>query len=633
MAWSNGNLRWQLQFASKSNVACCVDIYMRDYTGSTVTQLTGAATPIYWDEDNDENLLNVVRSKTGYLNVIENTYHELNALHPATDIDHYVEVYYGSTLVFTGFIKAQSFDVPYAPGPRTLKLPITSPLEVMDGLSMAVLSQPVYRTLGLILYTALHTVPANITQIIFPTGITLDTGYVVDLSWKLLSLAYNPYNSDFDNYKQHDQETFTSNSVMYIIEGICNCFGMMVHDYPGMLVFNKVDYSGTYGVYDIVNFLQDNFTPTSTIDSSTLTDYSSIPILSDKGKEMNIMPVKKISINYKGEAEKKAELMQVYDYSKFWTWIQTTVQGKNITYKKFDPAIDSAFWNTGYFPMSDLTPPPYGEDTTRGLWLAEFGMNGLSKKILYRAQQNMSATRPILKWIIWNVPPVDELSRKYLFTMKVERGTGSLHLEKAIGVNIHLRIKMNGKYWNGSDWVTTSSYVTATTDSDGIISYSFTVLYTLIFAPEEMSIEILAGDMASDTYLYALTDVEFGSGNAQEIFDTVIPMPLTNKELIRGNGSKEELSISQAFNVAIANENQVISPTDGRDAVGMPTQYDYMFQSRQRHQLDTMLPITPNIYLQKVKFITDYPRRRIISCGFTPSEDEMNVSMQGFNNI
>ena len=170
MAWSNGNLRWQLQFASKSNVACCVDIYMRDYTGSTVTQLTGAATPIYWDEDNDENLLNVVRSKTGYLNVIENTYHELNALHPATDIDHYVEVYYGSTLVFTGFIKAQSFDVPYAPGPRTLKLPITSPLEVMDGLSMAVLSQPVYRTLGLILYTALHTVPANITQIIFPTG-------------------------------------------------------------------------------------------------------------------------------------------------------------------------------------------------------------------------------------------------------------------------------------------------------------------------------------------------------------------------------------------------------------------------------------------------------------------------------
>ena len=94
MAWSNGNLRWQLQFASRSNVACRVDIYKREYTGSTVTQLTGAATPVYWDEDDDNDLLNVIRVKTGYISVIENTYHELDTLHPSTNIDHYVEVYY-----------------------------------------------------------------------------------------------------------------------------------------------------------------------------------------------------------------------------------------------------------------------------------------------------------------------------------------------------------------------------------------------------------------------------------------------------------------------------------------------------------------------------------------------------------
>ena len=68
MAWDYGKIRWQMQFKSRSNVACKVDIYMRDYTGNDVTQLTGAETPVSWDEDNDEDLLNVVRLKTGYIN-------------------------------------------------------------------------------------------------------------------------------------------------------------------------------------------------------------------------------------------------------------------------------------------------------------------------------------------------------------------------------------------------------------------------------------------------------------------------------------------------------------------------------------------------------------------------------------
>ena len=405
MAWSNGNLRWQLQFASRSNVACRVDIYKRDYTGSTVTQLTGAATPVYWDEDDDDDLLNVIRVKTGYISVIENTYHELDTLHPSTDIDHYVEVYYGTTLAFTGFMKAQSFDAPYAPGPRIIKLPITSPLGVAEGIRMTALNQPTYITLGGLIYRVIGKLPANITQVIFPTAIVLDTGYSVDLMWKLQTLTYCNYNSDYDNYKEHEQEVFVAESVEYAIDAICNCLGLMCHDFPGLLVFTKVDYSGTYGVYTSASLLQDNITPTTTIDSSIVTDYSDTPILSDKGKEMNILPIKKLTVNYKDDFEKKAELMSSFDYSKFWTWIETQTQGKNITYKKFDPSVDSAFWNTGYFPMDDLTPPPYGEDYKHGLWFAEFGTSGMTKKILYRALANTATTRQILTWKLWKVPP------------------------------------------------------------------------------------------------------------------------------------------------------------------------------------------------------------------------------------
>ena len=631
MAWNYGKIRWQMQFNSRRNVACRVDIYMRDYTGNDVTQLTGAETPVSWDEDNDEDLLNAVRLKTGYINVIENTYHELNGLHPAHDIDHYVEVYYNNTLAFSGFMQAESFDSPYAPGPRSIKFPIMSPLGVANGITMPVVSTPEYITLGTLLYRAIGMLPANITQIIFPTSIVLDTNYSVTLMWKLLTLVYCKYSGDFDNYREHDQDLFMTESVEYVIDAICNGLGLMCHDFPGMLVFVKVDYAGTYGVYTVDSLTQENITPASTIDSSVVTNYSDTTILSNKGKETNITPIKKLTINYDGDSDKKAELADVYDHAKYWAWFQTVVDGQGITYKNFDPAVTSDFWNNGYFPTDNLTPPPYGEDTKHGLWLAEFGKQGMTKKILYRAQQYTYRTTPILKWTMWKVP-TSAFKFQSVFSMHLERGEGSSHLSKAIGITIYLRFKIGDKYWDGTDWVTTSSYVSVTSDQDGNISYAIPGRNGQVIPPSVMTIEILAGDMQSMSYLYAFSDVSFGASSS-EIFDKVIPEPLQHKDLQRDNGAIMEDSIDANINVAVDNFCQLISPTDGIAAVGQPSAYSYMFQSRMRTVIDTMLAISPNIYVQKIKFVTEYPRRRIISCGFTPSEDEMAISMQGMNNL
>jgi hypothetical protein len=99
------------------------------------------------------------------------------------------------------------------------------------------------------------------------------------------------------------------------------------------------------------------------------------------------------------------------------------------------------------------------------------------------------------------------------------------------------------------------------------------------------------------------------------------------------NGSNEEDAVSQAFNLAISNFNHVSSPTDGSEVVGMPTQYEYMFTSRTLLEIDTLLPRSGNIYVQNVKYLRDTPKRKIISCGFTPSEDEMDVTMQDINSL
>lgn len=625
MAWSNGNIRWQLQFASRSNVACRVDIYKRDYTGSTVSQLTGAATPVYWDEDDDDDLLNVYRTKTGYINLIENTYHELDALRPSTDIDHYVEVYYNSTLAFTGFIKAQSFDNAFAPGPRTVKLPITSPLGVAEGLKIAQTTTPLNRTIAAILYYAFTKIPAEINQIIFPTGITINTNVSANLTWRVLSTAFCPYNSEYDNYKEHEQDVFTADNVRYVIESICNCFGLIVHDYPGMLVFSKVDYSGTYGVYDKSTLITISPTPSSTIDSSVVTDYSSSPILSDNGKETNIMPINKLTINYEGDRDTKRSMK--FDYAKFWT----TLGIAYVTMKNFDPQFSSSYWNTGYIPTDDLVPPPSGEDWKHGMWMCRCG-DSLEEKFLWRSYSNTQATTVILSWFLWSMPALGDFNH-YTLTMQLEEGTGCNNLVKSQSTLLYVRFRYGSYYWNGSEWTTTSSYVSARSDSSGKISFTLDYSASVFNGSGQMQIDIMAGDMTDINHLFGIKNVEFAGSIDNKIFDLVIPKPIKDKEITVDNGSIEDVSISQGINVSTQNGNQVISPTEGRGAIGMATNYNYMFTSRQKTVIDTLLEITPNIYLQKVKFRTTNPKRKIISCGFTPSEDEMQISMQSINSL
>ena len=105
--------------------------------------------------------------------------------------------------------------------------------------------------------------------------------------------------------------------------------------------------------------------------------------------------------------------------------------------------------------------------------------------------------------------------------MTIEKGQGALNLNKAVGLNVNLRIQYNGMYWNGTDWTHTSSYVTATTDSEGKINCVVTIIYSMILAPERMAIEILAGDMASDAYIYAWSEIKFGYKYSTKLYQSL----------------------------------------------------------------------------------------------------------------
>lgn len=115
---------YTITFKSLMGKTCTIDI---DGGG---TALTGAADPFKWDETDSDDLLEVVRHRSGYINVVEEDYGDLDALHPDHSTDIPVTMSYDGKVVFTGFIQAQDFEAPYAPGPRVLNIPVQSPMGV-----------------------------------------------------------------------------------------------------------------------------------------------------------------------------------------------------------------------------------------------------------------------------------------------------------------------------------------------------------------------------------------------------------------------------------------------------------------------------------------------------------------------
>ena len=111
-------------FKSLAGKTCVITI------GGGGTPLIAAASPFSWDETNSDDLLNVVRHRSGYINLSEDSFGALDDLHPAHSTDLPLAVSYDGVTVFNGFLQAQSFSNPFAPGPNVVSIPIVSPLGV-----------------------------------------------------------------------------------------------------------------------------------------------------------------------------------------------------------------------------------------------------------------------------------------------------------------------------------------------------------------------------------------------------------------------------------------------------------------------------------------------------------------------
>lgn len=307
MAWSQGNIRWTSTFKSLSNTTCRIDIYERGYTGAFVQTVKAADNPFFYEEEEDSDILNtVVRYRTGYIRLIEEfesgSTTSLDSIHPTEAFDRYVEVYYGATLIFNGYIQVQDFSNEKVPVPRVVELPIISPLGLMNQQIFSNIIPPTQKTLGQLLNTALS---GHYSYVYLPKNY----GYPnpVSLDMTIMSTVVSPWNKDY-HYSMNVAPAsliMKGESYAYIIEAICKAFGWVAHDMPGSLVFTAFDHEDIYCYYPIGHIGESGYQQDADIPitAETLEDYYTPA--DDAPSETTIMPDTGIEVEYEGDSYTK----------------------------------------------------------------------------------------------------------------------------------------------------------------------------------------------------------------------------------------------------------------------------------------------------------------------------------------
>lgn len=248
-------LRWTLDFKSANETGCHLDIYKEGYTGSTVTELVGAANPFEYEEDNDTNLLNFIRYKTGYIRVLETTYGDLSELAPSSITAHYVVAKYGGVVVFTGYMQCIELSNDWEAGPRVLEFPVISPLGLLSAFNFTPPSNPTMTTVGALLKEVLDTLNPYVSGDVTKQGYQ-KVMWPGDTNWpwdaKIHTQVVCPFNSEFQHWSTA-ADLYATRDFQYLVDGICSCFGWMVHDTPEYLVFSQFDTTGKYSQMAVAN--------------------------------------------------------------------------------------------------------------------------------------------------------------------------------------------------------------------------------------------------------------------------------------------------------------------------------------------------------------------------------------------
>ena len=602
---------WTINFVSLNGTACRAEI------NGGGTQILGAANPVTIEEDDSDDLLEVVRYKTGYLNIIEEINGQLDELIPTTNTSHKVKIWYGDDLIFVGFMQAQTFENTWESAPRQMSFPIMSPLGLLADTKMNIYNPPREVALSELMadvVDALNGMGAEYDTVVWPKTASTYLGNL--LNNKISSLVYCPFN------KQHDASLASRNDGLFeplncqnFIEGFCNAFGLIVHDTPTSIVYSKFDHITDYLKCTAANLRTLTNVTTDTISGGTesaLTDRATP--CDDDGRDSIIMPCEEVKVEYEGEYVESAEL----DFNHLTYYIQSEYGNMRVAWlESHTPEL------TGNLLLQSNT---FNQSTGR---LISEGATACSYGNVLKQTEGILVNLPdnttILSSEIFTVKfynrPTGNAMR---LTFDVQWGTTIADLgNEGDHKNVGVVVKVGDLYYGGQgNWVTTQPNPSGYIDSNKFV-------WEITAVPDGMPIEVSFYQTSSQgsepVQLIALNNIKLEEIPSLYSKYLVYKRDYDIFRLANGNGIGTQ-SVSRSISTNRINSNQI-----GHTIVNYITTYRYMLISQRRLQIQFKRTDTMPYWMYMCYMTFTSKQWRVISISQYPWDDYVVITMHRSN--
>ena len=587
--------RWTIPFKSLGDIDCRIDIYEKDYSGTVETigasssQLVAGANPIFYEEDNDEDLLHVIRAKTGYINIVEKTYGAMQPLFSQMNDQHYVEFFYNEVLMYQGYLRAENFENPWASAPRTMSLPITSPLGLADGWNFSDIEDIGMVSMGSLLRWALEGLNTSYMYVIMPDDLTYNVGTPLELM--VNAQLISPYGKEYNFGKGELYEPITAQD---FLEGFCHLFGLIAHDQADMVVFQRVDYTGTYAKMEISSLEDDGYTGTPVSYSATPVSLESLFMpCDDNSKESAVNPLKQITLDY-GDYEDTVKMNLTHSTPLGIGTVRFDGQQADTNVEFLKPSTD------------EFTSAYYSESIIGG---------ANSVRLIGDGEREYIYSMVFVK----NVRIFT-----YTFVMPPVLTFGVTFEISLVNRAFEVVIQSGGKYFDvNHDWVSTEARIPITTDQHGFA----TVDSVGLLPGRTLSVSLVFPSSASDTPSFFVKDIELKTYKGTPL-DKYTGDNYPTTQVLPGSISGDEGEIDMLFNDDILNQHRVVDGEEGASVI--PVNYPYLFRTQLRQKRSVWLMGTVDFATVYLPYYTAYGYTgnwRIIAVDFRPWDDEYAITI------
>lgn len=448
-------LRWYFTFKTFKGDTCRVEIYDKDWSGTAkelnkdVAGSPGcpAENPVVIDEDDSQNLLDVVRTKTGYLHLIELEEGALADMFPLTGTQLSVTIMLNNAVIFRGYVQSQTFESKYKSYRSKLDVPIVSVIG-------AILNEPMSdaawgSAAGLCAFDWIFAENGfnAYTYLVMPYFDVVDDGvnHILPLKVKVPCDILSPVNDDFkfgipdvngDDVPQYNIMTHGE-----FLEAFCRFYGLTCHETGDTLLFTRPDYDGTEYIRMQINEPLDAPTVIGQCQDLTILE-DEFTFEDNKGKAFGATPLCTLLIK---PAEIKEEVEADFTQGEYVTFDSNR---KVAVLENLNENIYSGYFITTMNPP--VTSAPFVRLTGDG-----------SSEML---EVCFSSTSVMLAKFGFYTPNFNHYNH---FMMKFK--------DIAQGVRFKIAVRSGGKYYNfeeeGDVWVDTPTYSEAETNDKKEISW------------------------------------------------------------------------------------------------------------------------------------------------------------------